>query len=529
MTWGRTGFAIALALLAAPLPTSLAPPAAAIAGTDYDTFDAVTLNEVDGLGNEIPYVGGPQQWNTPTMDTSTFTLQAGEADPPGPTNLNGCSDTPSAVYAGRTAWVRFNPGVDGKIHVRVSTPGYDSVLMVRGAAESTWGNAQFSDLPGHYQDCSDANDGPGAEAVGCAVPTPTCQYPVQAQFVYFVQVGGKCPGEPSTCAPENVPGGPTTIRLDFIPDDSDGDGVADTLDQCPNTAAEVQVNADGCPDLDGDGIADAADDCDMLPGVPDDPPYNGCPAGPDPPQAGVEPYVLILGADGDLDNASSPAVSLRLNWPKGAQSVTLSNGDGVFETRPLGPAVIPWVLRPLKAGEASAGRDVSATFKGPGVPDTFRTDGITLDSVKPTVAKASLIPAQDDWYVGVSLKDAGTGVSQVQVLDKDRKPLQRRTLCTKAQCATAASARFVTRAKPAFVSVRDAAGNVRTVRVARSGVSCAPPAYQVPRKAPKDAIIKCFTLGTVVEAKVKKKFAWGVAGLKLVKTADGRFLITDPS
>ncbi|MGQ0698496.1 MAG: OmpA family protein [Panacagrimonas sp.] len=46
------------------------------------------------------------------------------------------------------------------------------------------------------------------------------------------------------------------------PPDTDGDGVIDTLDQCPNTPAGVQVDARGCPlDGDGDGVPDYLDKC----------------------------------------------------------------------------------------------------------------------------------------------------------------------------------------------------------------------------------------------------------------------------
>ena len=44
--------------------------------------------------------------------------------------------------------------------------------------------------------------------------------------------------------------------------DSDGDGVKDSMDKCPNTPRGVAVNADGCPmDSDGDGVADDKDKC----------------------------------------------------------------------------------------------------------------------------------------------------------------------------------------------------------------------------------------------------------------------------
>lgn len=49
------------------------------------------------------------------------------------------------------------------------------------------------------------------------------------------------------------------------PGDADGDGVRDTVDDCPNTPAGTSVDAAGCPatgaDSDSDGVPDTADDC----------------------------------------------------------------------------------------------------------------------------------------------------------------------------------------------------------------------------------------------------------------------------
>ncbi|MDD2570091.1 MAG: OmpA family protein [Bacteroidales bacterium] len=57
--------------------------------------------------------------------------------------------------------------------------------------------------------------------------------------------------------------------------DSDGDGVPDKLDKCPNTPKDVKVDADGCPlDTDGDGIPDYQDDCPLIAGLKE---FNGCP------------------------------------------------------------------------------------------------------------------------------------------------------------------------------------------------------------------------------------------------------------
>ena len=52
------------------------------------------------------------------------------------------------------------------------------------------------------------------------------------------------------------------------PLDSDGDGVEDYRDQCPNTPAEARgkINEQGCPiDSDGDGVPDYLDECPNTP------------------------------------------------------------------------------------------------------------------------------------------------------------------------------------------------------------------------------------------------------------------------
>ena len=60
------------------------------------------------------------------------------------------------------------------------------------------------------------------------------------------------------------------------PPDTDGDGVPDAQDKCPNTPPGTAVGADGCElDSDGDGVVDSADRCPGTPaGVSVD--SNGC-------------------------------------------------------------------------------------------------------------------------------------------------------------------------------------------------------------------------------------------------------------
>jgi len=54
--------------------------------------------------------------------------------------------------------------------------------------------------------------------------------------------------------------------------DTDGDGIEDRNDACPNTPGLAEFN--GCPDTDGDGIPDPQDACPTVPGIAA---LNGCP------------------------------------------------------------------------------------------------------------------------------------------------------------------------------------------------------------------------------------------------------------
>lgn len=92
--------------------------------------------------------------------------------------------------------------------------------------------------------------------------------------------------------------------------DSDGDGIQDSEDSCPNEAGLAEFN--GCPDSDGDGVADPNDNCPNTPGLKS---LAGC---PDADGDGV--------ADGDdnCPNEAGPAANNGCPWPD-------SDGDGVLD------------------------------------------------------------------------------------------------------------------------------------------------------------------------------------------------------
>lgn len=66
--------------------------------------------------------------------------------------------------------------------------------------------------------------------------------------------------------------GGLTLTTRFGTKDTDGDGIADDMDDCPNIAGIASVK--GCPDTDLDGVKDSKDACPEIAG---DAKYSGCP------------------------------------------------------------------------------------------------------------------------------------------------------------------------------------------------------------------------------------------------------------
>ncbi|WP_224487965.1 OmpA family protein [Robertkochia flava] len=98
--------------------------------------------------------------------------------------------------------------------------------------------------------------------------------------------------------------------------DSDGDGIEDSKDACPNEAGSLDMN--GCPDSDGDGIADNVDDCPEVPGLAE---FNGC---PDTDGDGIPDN------KDECPNEAGPAENNGCPWPD-------TDGDGVPDKDDLCP------------------------------------------------------------------------------------------------------------------------------------------------------------------------------------------------
>jgi outer membrane protein OmpA-like peptidoglycan-associated protein len=88
---------------------------------------------------------------------------------------------------------------------------------------------------------------------------------------------------------DQCPDTPHGTRVDSkgCSQDSDGDGVGDDADKCPNTPRGTKVGSDGCPaDSDGDGVTDDRDRC------PDTPKGTNVDAQGCPEKAAAAPAVL---------------------------------------------------------------------------------------------------------------------------------------------------------------------------------------------------------------------------------------------
>ncbi len=105
------------------------------------------------------------------------------------------------------------------------------------------------------------------------------------------------------------------------PPDTDGDGVPDADDECPNEAGPAANN--GCPvvtpvDTDGDGVPDTEDDCPSEAGPASN---NGCPVTPPGPCSNP-----ISGTDGP-DNLQGTAIGDRIKAKAGDDQVKAGGGD----------------------------------------------------------------------------------------------------------------------------------------------------------------------------------------------------------
>ena len=145
-------------------------------------------------------------------------------------------------------------GIEGE---RAGVPGTvtDDHIMVTSILEFAFGKAKDSDgdgVPDRKDECPDTPPGVQVDEKGC---------PLDRDGDGVPDYKDECPDE---AGPASLAGCP----------DRDGDGIADKDDECPDEAGLAKFN--GCPDTDEDGVPDPKDKCPDTPkGCPVD--ASGCP------------------------------------------------------------------------------------------------------------------------------------------------------------------------------------------------------------------------------------------------------------
>jgi outer membrane protein OmpA-like peptidoglycan-associated protein len=180
--------------------------------------------------------------------------------------------------------------------------------------------------------------------------------------------------------------------------DTDGDGVPNSADKCPATLAGTKVDADGCDtsrDSDGDGVPDTADLCPSTPpGAPVE--KNGCELDTDADGvpdsrdrcAGTAKGVAV-GDDGCPADSDGDGVVDRLDRCPNTRAGTRVGPDGCeaaasrAEAAPLAPEQIESDVAPKRPMTATA----------PIAPESMQSgDAMVLKGVNFESASAKLLP-----------------------------------------------------------------------------------------------------------------------------------------
>jgi hypothetical protein len=298
------------------LALALATPALAVE-PDYDAFNAVSLTEVHE-GQEVRTQGAFNK--TVEYDTSSFTLQSEESAHEKHPGFNGCvveaeDHTLHTYFGAKSAWMQLLPQGSGHLTVTLTwdssalaeyvpmiiiwkpapvlpeAPSFSTELEAR---MHNYECAKDADSEGHARKDGVLSWNNGGKEVSIAKGEAL---DIQTLSVCGFVKKGELP--PPACEKEESiiagphPGGPTHVKVEFIPNDTDGDGVPDSEDDCPTEFGTVR----GCPDQDKDGVPTndpvlhIEDDCPTEFGT-----VRGC---PDPDSDGVPTNDPVLHIEDD--------------------------------------------------------------------------------------------------------------------------------------------------------------------------------------------------------------------------------------
>lgn len=229
-------------------------------------------------------------------------------------------------------------------------------------------------------------------------------------------------------------------------DDADQDGVADSLDKCPNTPSRTIVDTLGCPmDFDGDGVGDDVDRCPNTPkdfkvdslGCPFDDDHDGtpneldkCPGTPaDVHQVDVNGCPRDADKDGVFDEFDKCP-----NTPQGTPVDERgcprdSDGDGVFDVSDKCPDTPKGVMVNREGCPFDTDKDGVYDEKDecPNTPHGYAVDsvGCTIDDDRDGVINEK--DKCPNTIFGVEVDSVGCPLNKKQDLDLLRKGINFKT------------------------------------------------------------------------------------------------------
>lgn len=209
-------------------------------------------------GDELPTIAASEDAYTAPMQAFTLQLSA-----------SGCSTAPSGLLvqapSGQTANVRINnielrvgstavlfPGQDNSLNI--GNLGGNVAVTVNGSTEQPpVGQMTTINLDENGNGTGQASPSQPLSGLNLSADFLNGSLPERVAFVPGIDASVVLPGSPNT----NTSGGQNATTT---PIDSDGDGILDADDACPNLANDSI--GDPCnPDEDGDSVLDGLDNC----------------------------------------------------------------------------------------------------------------------------------------------------------------------------------------------------------------------------------------------------------------------------
>lgn len=197
------------------------------------------------------------------------------------------------------------------------------------------------------------------------------------------------------------------------PTDSDGDGVRDAEDECPNTAGRLD---NGCPDTDGDGIQDSNDACPGTAGEKD----NGCPNTP--------PGNIQIFAPDEIQQGTSFSASAQADDPDNQQlSYNWNVGSGQSITHTFSSTGNKTLEVTVSDGIDSTTKEAYVNVTDKTYPDGTRDLNISFTKSQPS-NDANLTSTPVDYQFSVNAnngtvelyREHGDGVEKLKGYDHEK-------------------------------------------------------------------------------------------------------------